>query len=47
MEKLVTVRKEYHKDTQENIGRAQAKQKEYYDAKHDTHHVIITCNNYC
>ena len=39
MEKLLYVREKYHKKAHNNIQMAQERQKFYFDAKHDTHHV--------
>lgn len=39
MEKLLEVRKQYHDKAHSNIQNAQQRQKEYYDAKHDSNHV--------
>ena len=36
---MLELRKEYHQKAQSNIKRAQERQKEYFDAKHDSHHV--------
>ena len=39
MEKLLDVRKQCHDRAHSNIQNAQQRQKEYYDAKHDSNHV--------
>lgn len=39
MEQMLDMRKEYHQRAHANIKRAQERQKEYYDAKHDSNHV--------
>ncbi len=39
IEKLVYVRRKYHENAHNNIRAAQERQKHYFDAKHDTHHV--------
>ena len=36
---MLAVRKEYHQKAYANIKRAQERQKEYFDAKHDSNHV--------
>ena len=36
---MLAVREEYHKQAYANIKRAQERQKEYFNAKHDSNHV--------
>ena len=39
MEKLLYIRRKYHEKAHSNIHEAQERQKFYFDAKNDTHHV--------
>ena len=40
IDKLIELRGQY-KEATNNINKAQERQKKYYDAKHDSHHVSI------
>ena len=42
---MLELRKEYHQKAQTNIKRAQERQKEYFDAKHDSNHVSDVLKN--
>ena len=57
IDELLDVRAQFHEKARNNIHRAQQRQKEYYDARHDSNHVsyvvcrvnhysIITCKAY-
>ena len=39
IDKLLEVRAQFHEKARSNIQRAQQRQKEFYDARHDSNHV--------
>lgn len=44
IDKLLEIKQLYHSKAKTNIEKAQARQKKYYDAKYNSHHVsLITC----
>ena len=41
MQRLLAIKEEYHQKAHNNIRNAQQRQKLYYDARHDSHHVSL------
>ena len=41
LEELLDMREKYHARARDNIQKAQQKQKEYYDARHNSNHVSV------
>ena len=47
MFKMMQVRDSHHQVAHNNISKAQAKQKKYYDLKHDVHQVFLAIECLC
>lgn len=39
VEELLSLRTQFHDQARNNVQTAQQRQKEYYDSRHDSHHV--------